>query len=166
MNILKLIQEDHVKVKELFKAVEKTTVRGLKTRKELFDKIYDTLTVHTTSEEETLYSPLTTYGDSRDQVLEGYEEHHVANLLLNELQDMPLDDERWLSKLVVLRENIEHHVKEEERDLFGDARKHFTPSALEQMGAIFLARKDELLMKRAIPLLNEKHLDFGMLGSG
>ena len=84
--------------------------------------------------------------EAKDQVLEGYEEHHVARLLLSELEALPVDHERWLPKLIVLREAIDHHVKEEEDQIFSDARKYFDRKVLAIMGERFMERKAEMIL--------------------
>ncbi|HET7482291.1 MAG TPA: hemerythrin domain-containing protein, partial [Actinomycetota bacterium] len=76
--------------------------------------------------------------------LEGYEEHHVVNEIMGELEQTPVDDERWGAKASVMKENIEHHIEEEEEEMFKKARQIFDKAELEQLAERMKARKEEL----------------------
>jgi hemerythrin superfamily protein len=82
MDAIQLLIEDHRKVKKLLDELESTTERGIKTRTELFAKIKQELTVHEIIEEEIFYPELKAHPKAKDIVLEGYEEHHVVDLLM------------------------------------------------------------------------------------
>ena len=71
---------------------------------------------------------------ARATVLEGYEEHHVADVLLDELLDVPPDTDVWKAKVKVLKENVEHHIKDEEEKLFPKAEKLLGPEKLGALG--------------------------------
>jgi hemerythrin-like domain-containing protein len=141
MNALDLLEEDHKKMKKLLEELDSTTERGVKTREELFAKVRKELRIHETIEEEILYPALKEHPKAKEIVLEGYEEHHVADTILDELEDVSVDDERWGAKLSVLKENIEHHIEEEEDEMFKKARQAFDSDELEQMGERMEARK-------------------------
>ena len=141
MNALDLLEEDHKKMKKLLEDLDSTTERGVKTREELFAKVKTELKIHETIEEEILYPALKEHPKAKEIVLEGYEEHHVADTILSEIQDVPVDDERWGAKLSVLKENIEHHIEEEEDEMFKKARDIFEADELEQMGTRMEERK-------------------------
>ena len=102
-----------------------TTERGVKTREELFATIKGELTVHEIIEEEIFYPELKAHPKAKDIVLEGYEEHHVVDLLMGELESLDVDDETWGAKAKVMKENVEHHIEEEEGDMFRKARQVF-----------------------------------------
>jgi hemerythrin superfamily protein len=93
MNAITLLEEDHAKVKTLLSELESTTERGVKTRSELFATIKGELTLHETVEEEIFYPALKAHPKAKDIVLEGYEEHHVVDLLMSELEGMDVSDE-------------------------------------------------------------------------
>jgi hypothetical protein len=76
-------------------------------------------------------------------VLEGYEEHDVVNILMGELEALPVDDETWGPKAKVMIENIEHHIEEEEGDMFVKAREVFDHAELQQLGDAMAERKRE-----------------------
>ena len=81
-------------------------------------------------------------------MLEGYEEHHVADLIKAELEDMTPDEEMYDAKMKVLQENIEHHLEEEEKDMFPKGKKVLGDDAVA-IGEMLAARKEEL-MKQAV----------------
>jgi hypothetical protein len=92
------------------------------------------LRMHELMEEKVLYPALKPHARARDIVLEGYQEHHVADVLVKELERLPPSDERWGAKFKVLKENIEHHIEEEEGDMFRTARVVLTRHQLDSIG--------------------------------
>jgi hemerythrin-like domain-containing protein len=145
MDAIALLKRDHDKVKGLLQELESTTERGVKTRTELFVKIKRELTVHEIIEEEIFYPTLKQHPKAKDIVLEGYEEHHVVDTLMGELEALPVDDETWGAKATVMIENIEHHIEEEEGEMFSKARQVFERAELEQLGEAMEARRAEAL---------------------
>ena len=143
MNAIKLLTDDHAKVKKLLDQLEATTERGVKTRQELFTRIKAELTVHEVIEEEIFYPALKEHPRAKEIVLEGYEEHNVVETLMGELSALPFDDETWGPKAKVMKENIEHHVEEEEGEMFSKARQVFDKAELEELGARMEARKEQ-----------------------
>jgi len=141
MDAIALLKADHDKVKTLLEDLESTTERGVKTRSELFATIKGELTVHEIIEEEIFYPELKAHPKAKDIVLEGYEEHHVVDLLMGELENLPVDDETWGAKALVMKENIEHHIEEEEGEMFKTARQVFDKAELDDLGARMEARK-------------------------
>jgi hypothetical protein len=123
MNAITLLETDHKKVKKLLNELESTTERGVKTRSELFATIKGELTLHEIVEEEIFYPELKAHPKAQDIVLEAFEEHHVVDLLMGELERLDVSDERWGAKAVVMKENIEHHIEEEEGEMFKQARR-------------------------------------------
>jgi hypothetical protein len=151
MNALTLLRDDHRKVKELLEELDRTTERGEKTRRELFDRIKAELTVHETIEEEIFYPTLRQHPKAKEIVLEGYEEHDVVDHLMGELDAMPVTDETWGAKASVMKENIEHHIEEEEGEMFDKARQVFDDAELEALGEAMAARKAEAKGELATP---------------
>jgi hemerythrin superfamily protein len=145
MHALTLLTEDHEKVKKLLSELEATTERGVKTREELFTKIKRELTVHEIIEEEIFYPALKQHPRAKEIVLEGYEEHDVVDTLMGELSALPYDDETWGPKAKVMKENIEHHIQEEEGEMFEKARLVFDRAELNDLGEVMEARKQEAL---------------------
>jgi len=144
MDAIKLLKADHDKVKKLLAELESTTERGVKTRQELFATIKGELTIHEIIEEEIFYPELKSHPKAKEIVLEGYEEHAVVDTLMGELEQLPVDDETWGPKAKVMKENIEHHIEEEENEMFKQARQVFSRDELEALGEQMAARNEQL----------------------
>jgi hemerythrin-like domain-containing protein len=145
MDAVQLLKEDHAKVKKILEDLDSTTERGVKTREELFTKVKRELEVHESIEDEIFYPALKEHPKARDIVLEGYEAHHVVDMVMAEIVDLPYDDETWGAKCTVMKENVEHHIEEEEGDMFKQARQVFSNEELEDLGVRMQARKEQLL---------------------
>ena len=152
MDALRLLKADHDKVKKLLDELDRTTERGVKTRSELFATIKGELTVHETIEEEIFYPALLEKAKTHDITLEGYEEHHVVDLLMGELEDLDVADETWGPKAKVMKENIEHHIEEEEGDMFVKTRQVFDEDDLDALGRRMQARKESASRELGIPI--------------
>jgi hypothetical protein len=139
MNIIEIIKKDHKEVREIFEQlVESKTQSGfVELRKELIP--------HMKAEEILLY-PLLMDGHKED-VLEGFEEHHAAEMVLGELEKTAIKNERWPAKLKVLKEMIEHHIKEEESKILKAARSQLEKNELQELGEKFETKKNELRKK-------------------
>ena len=134
MNALTLLETDHAKVKKLLAEGETTTERGEKTRTELFATLKGELMVHERIEEEIFYPALREHPKAKDIVLEAYEEHDVVDTILGELETTDVTDETWGAKFKVMKENLEHHIEEEEGEMFKQARSVFETDDLEELG--------------------------------
>jgi hemerythrin superfamily protein len=138
-----ILTEDHRKVEMLFEKFEKT--RGGAAQQKIVHQICDELTVHTMIEEEIFYPALR--GKIEDDLLdEAYVEHDGAKMLLLALREAEPDEDFYKAKVTVLQEQIEHHVKEEEKQrdsMFAQARK--ADVDLDALGVQMAARKDELM---------------------
>jgi hypothetical protein len=144
MNAFQLLKEDHQKVSGIFQQLEPTTERAEKTRTELFAKLKEELDIHARIEESIFYPAIKQAAETREIVLEGFEEHHVVKMLLKELESMPVDTEEWAAKLKVLQENVEHHVEEEEGEMFQKARQVITEEEINELGARMEELKTQL----------------------
>lgn len=141
---LKMLKDDHEKVKGLLSKLDATTERAEKTRTEMLQTLKAELTVHETIEEEVLYPALKEYAETKEIALEAYEEHHVVDQVMSELEATPVEDETWGAKLAVMKENLEHHIEEEEKEMFKQARQVMSDEELEQLGERMAARRQEL----------------------
>ena len=144
MNVFNLLKEDHKRVAGIFEKLEPTTERALKTREELFTKLNDELEVHAAVEEQIFYPVLKEAAETREITFEAFEEHRVVKELLKELASTSKDTEEWTAKLTVLKENVEHHVEEEEGEMFKKARKVLTDDEAEELGSRMEAAKKKL----------------------
>ena len=141
MNIFELLKQDHEKVAGIFEQLEPTTERAEKTREELFARLKSELDLHAYLEESILYPALKEVEETREIALEGVEEHRVVKQLLKELDAMPVTSEQWTAKLTVLKENVEHHVEEEEGEMFKQARAALTREQIDDLTAMLESEK-------------------------
>lgn len=119
MNIVELLRKDHEKVKMLFREFESAGDQKLNIVRQAISE----LELHAAAEEKVFYpAVLADWPDAATSINESFEEHHVMKLLIGELKDMSHEDERFDAKFTVLAENVKHHVKEEEAELFAKAR--------------------------------------------
>lgn len=130
MNAINVLTKDHRKVEELFSQIES----GEGDRMEVFKQINDELTLHAQVEETLFYPELELKGETSEQVQHSYEEHLEAKNLLAELSAGNPDDEGWMSKLQKLKESVNHHVQEEESELFPKAEEILGEERLESLG--------------------------------
>ena len=131
MDALDLIKQDH---KRLRKLLDETLKAKGAEREERLDHLRTELVAHERMEEEVLYPRLRDEKKAHETVLEGYEEHHVADVLLDELLDVPPETDLWKAKVKVLKENVEHHMDEEEDELFKEARAVLNREELNRLG--------------------------------
>ena len=152
MNAITMLEDEHVQMRKLLDRLESTTERGVKTRQELFATIKGELMVHEAIEEEIFYPELKAHPRAKDIVLEAFEEHHVVDLLMGELEGLPVDDETWGAKALVMKENVEHHMEEEEGDMFKKARQVFDRDELEDLGRRMEERRQSAGRELGIPV--------------
>lgn len=136
---LELLEREHRRFEELLAQGEATTARADIRRRELLDTLTSALNAHELMEEKVLYPALQSHPAAREIVLEGYEEHHVADLIVDELRAVAADDEQWGAKFKVLKENIEHHIEEEEGEMFRLARGIFSRDELRDLAVRMVA---------------------------
>jgi len=151
VDAIAMLKADHDKVKDLLNQLESTTERGVKTREELFATIKGELTVHETIEEEIFYPALKEHPKAKDLVLEAYEEHHVVDTVMAELEGLDVSDETWGAKATVMKENVEHHIEEEEQEMFKQARQVFDKQELQDLGDRMARRKTEAQQELGVP---------------
>jgi hemerythrin-like domain-containing protein len=144
MNVFQLLKQDHQKVDGIFQQLEPTTERAEKTRQELFAKLRTELEIHTQIEEQVFYPSIKQVAETREITLEGFEEHHVVKTILREMEGLPVTDEQWTAKLKVLKENVEHHVEEEESEMFQKARNVLSEAEINQLGEQMMEMKKRL----------------------
>jgi hemerythrin-like domain-containing protein len=119
---IQMLEADHRRFEDLLRRGEETTERAVKGRSELLATLTRELNAHEMKEEKFLYPMLAAYPAAREIVLEGYQEHHVADVIVKELHEVAADNEQWGAKFKVLKENLEHHIQEEEGEMFRIAR--------------------------------------------
>ena len=142
VNAIELLKEDHDRVDKLFQQV-KANEDG--DNRDVFEKIKEELDVHTHIEETIFYPFLQENGDEelKKIVLEGIEEHRQAKMFLRELESLVADSEKFAPKLKVLMEDVEHHVQEEEGEMFKMVESQFDKATLEELGASMKQEKSK-----------------------
>ena len=139
-----ILKDDHKEIRRLFRAFEAAGENAHVTKGKLVDQMLELLTVHTYIENESMYPRVRELvPDLEDDVLESYEEHHVADVLAMELATMSPDDERFTAKTTVLIENVEHHMDEEEQDWFPKVRAALGRKQLQEIGAEMVEAEEE-----------------------
>jgi hypothetical protein len=153
-NAMAVLKHDHEKVKSLFEKFEKAET--LQDKKRITANIIKELKVHAAIEEEIFYPALRSKIES-DLLNEADEEHHVAKLLIAELEEMTGNEMHFEAKVTVLAENIKHHIKEEEHEIMSKAKS--TDIDFDLLGEKLLKRKAQL-MKNGVPLCAEEKMIF------
>src|SRR4051812_1815405 len=134
MKATDLLKKQHRQVEKLFKQCE--NAKQARQRRELMDQIVQMLKMHTKIEEEIFYPAVRELGTSKaeEMIDEAFEEHHVVDLVLAELPEVDPEDERFEAKITVLSELVEHHVEEEEGELFPMAEKKLGAERIKELG--------------------------------
>src|SRR6476620_2803650 len=131
-----LLKADHKELRKVFADFEKAGENAHVAKGRLVKKMIELLTVHTYIENEVMYPRIRELvPELEDDVLESYEEHHVADVLVMELSGMDPDDERFTAKTMVLIENVRHHIEEEENEWFPQVREALGRKVLQELGA-------------------------------
>ena len=155
-----MLKDDHKKILKAFKDFEATGENAHRTRGRLVDRIIELLTVHTYLENEVMYPRVRELlPDLEDDILESYEEHHVADVLVVELAAMKPDAERFTAKTTVLIENVRHHIEEEETDWFPQVRAQLGRKVLQDIGAEMEAARRKAPTRPSQPGALKKTVD-------
>jgi hemerythrin superfamily protein len=155
-----LLKNDHKEIRKAFRDFQKAGENAHAAKGKLVDKMIELLTVHTYIENEVMYPRVRELlPDLEDDVLESYEEHHVADLLVSELFAMKPTAERFDAKTTVLIESVTHHMEEEEQDWFPKVRDGLGRKALQEIGAEMEKARKKAPKKPAQPSALKKTVD-------
>jgi hemerythrin-like domain-containing protein len=155
-----ILKQDHVEIRRLFREFERAGDGAVATKGKIVDRILELLTVHTYIENEGMYPRVRELlPDLEDDVLESYEEHHVADVLCMELSTMAPDNERFTAKTTVLIENVRHHMEEEEDEWFPKVREALGRTKLQELGAEMLELRDKAPRSPSQPGALKKAID-------
>ena len=155
-----LLKEDHKQMRKLFKQFQQAGENAKETKDRVAKKILEELTVHTYIENECMYPEVRKLlPEVEDDVLESYEEHHVADLLVFELFTMDAGHERFVPKMTVLIENVEHHMGEEEDEWFPKVREGLGRKQLGEIGDRMLEMKKTAPRSPMAPKAMKKAFD-------
>ncbi len=135
VDAITLLKQDHREVEEMFSRFEKAGKGATRRKEQLRDSIVEALSRHASIEELVFYPAVRQQvRGAESDVLEALEEHHIVKVALRELEDMDPSDERFNAKMTVMMENVRHHVKEEERELFPEVRRALSRTQLVEIG--------------------------------
>ena len=146
MNAIELLEQQHREVEKLFDKIEKVESEE---KQELFDEIADALAVHAAIEEQHFY-PATKDARTEELLHEAVEEHLAVKRIIADLLEMEVDDPQFDAKIKVLKEQVEHHVEEEEKQLFPKVKKVHSKDELEDLG-ILMERTARELKEQGAP---------------
>lgn len=145
MDVLKLLKKDHMTVQSLFNKFEKTGKASHEKRDELFVQIRRELQIHSRVEEELFYPAIkSANGEGRRLVSEALKEHKDVDELLTQISRLKPSDKNYEDKVETLIENVEHHVEEEEGEIFQFAAENYSAEELEDLGREIEERKKTL----------------------
>lgn len=155
-----MLKDDHKTIKKLFREFEQAGENATATKGRLGRRILEELTVHTYLENEVMYPEVRRLlPEVEDDVLESYEEHHVADVLAAELAAMSPDHERFVPKMTVLIENVRHHIEEEEDEWFPKVREGLGRTQLREIGEAMADKRDSAPRHPAQPSALKKAVD-------
>jgi hemerythrin-like domain-containing protein len=155
-----LLKADHKEIRRLFREFQAAGDKAIRKKEQIAKKIIELLTVHTYVENEVMYPEVRTLlPDLEDDVLESYEEHHVADILCMELSGMRGDAERFDAKTTVLIESVTHHIEEEEQAWFPKVRAGLGRKQLQELGAQIQKARKQAPTSPARPSALKKTLD-------
>ena len=130
MDAIELLMIQHEEAKALFKKIERAEDDE---KQDLFERVADALAVHATIEEKQFY-PATRNARTEEMLQEAVEEHLTTKRLIADLLEMTPDDPQFDAKIAVLKEQVEHHIEEEEAELFPKVRRMFKADEIEDLG--------------------------------
>ncbi|MBU2886698.1 hemerythrin domain-containing protein [Gilvimarinus agarilyticus] len=153
MSIYSYLKKDHENIKNLMDRIKVLGADDSPERVKLFNQLKEVIIVHSKAEEKAFYDPLKDYSKTQDEVRHGENEHQETEKLLTDLTDSSLTGEAWFKKFLVLQESLEHHIEEEERDVFYDAKKVLDGGQAAFMEAAMRTEKqhqeaDQTIVKR------------------
>lgn len=143
MDIFSRIKDDHDRVRSLIKDIQDCDSTA--TCGSLFQSLHDEVIAHSLVEEKVLYKPLIGSNGAGDKAMEGWNEHHLIDGLIEELTLMRPEAEGWSAKFQVLGELLKHHMQEEEEKLFGKAHKTIDDGQARRLGSEFDRRKGQMM---------------------
>ena len=155
-----LLKDEHKLIKKAFRDFEKAGEKAYAEKGKVVKRIIELLTVHTYIENEVMYPRVRELlPEVEADVLESYEEHHVADVLVMELYAMKPQNERFTAKTTVLIENVEHHIDEEEDEWFPKVREGLGRKQLQELGAAMIEARKKAPKKPSQPKALKKAFD-------
>lgn len=145
MTILEILRRDHEEILELLARLEGISQDRMEERREIFEEFTRALLGHARAERATYYCRLEGNFDLPQRAMEALEEHLVLERILDELSDMEVSEEEWLTKFEIFKENVEDHFENEERVTFPLSKDVLGKEELELIATEYLREKERLL---------------------
>jgi hypothetical protein len=145
MDIFSVLKAEHSVVRGIFEKMMGTAEQAEETREELYDQLYREVHSHALAEQKIFYTRLEEEESMKQLMAEAEEEHAQVENMLQELGEMDTTTVEWTAKVTVLQESVERHVKEEESEMFRQARGVLNEDETEQLGEAFMQLKRELI---------------------
>lgn len=142
-NALEILALEHRRFEALLEQGMATTERAGRRRRQLLERLASELAAHERMEEQVLYPALLAYSHTRETLMEGHHEHDSAEVILNELKGISTDDPEWGVRFRMLKENLQHHMNDEEKHLFPVARGAFSREQLRELAERMLALRSD-----------------------
>jgi hemerythrin superfamily protein len=146
-NAITMLKSDHATLKRLLRELSETSDRALKQRESLVERIERTLKTHAQVEEEVFYpayKAVTEGSDAEDAFYEAAEEHHIVDMVLPALKAANPKSHEFKAKAKVLKDLVEHHIREEEGEMFREARSRFSEAQLRELGDLMQTRRKSI----------------------
>ena len=143
MSILELIKQDHERTQKALESIKNTSTRTTGTRDRPWKAMKSDLNAHMIGEENVFYPALEAV--MKDEILVAVEEHNLIKTMLQQMNDLPKDEDFWTAKLKVLMENVRQHIQDEEARIFKAATGEFSKEQLLDMGRRFEEAKELVL---------------------
>ena len=134
MNAIELLKQDHQEAAGMMDELETADKGSMNATRDTFRRLRDALTLHTQIEEQVFYPALEQHEETRDMIGEAHSEHDEVKQMLAEMSAMTPGNDEFMDKLTELRDSIEHHVEEEENEMFPKAEQILGESRLQEMG--------------------------------
>lgn len=150
MSIYTYLKQDHEKIQRLMNDIEALGAEESGERSKLFNQLKATIIVHSKAEEKAFYDPLKKHPKTKQEVNHSEEEHEEAEQLLTDLTDSSLTGAAWFQKFKVLKKNLEHHMREEESDIFADAKQVVDSKDADLMEQAMRAEKQHQVADKTI----------------
>ncbi|PJK29917.1 hemerythrin domain-containing protein [Minwuia thermotolerans] len=148
-SIIDILKEDHRRVQGVIDDILATTENSEKTREELFEKIKTDLELHTSFEEEVFYPEARKATGMDEEIRDDLKEHKEADQMLDKLSAMSVTSDRWMKELRNLKDALEHHIEDEQGELFPATEKAISEERLQEMGRSYLARRGDDRVRQA-----------------
>jgi hemerythrin-like domain-containing protein len=138
------LKKDHQEVKDILEKLKTGSKTAEKTREKLFIQLKQELVPHLKAEEATFYQALMGSKNGKQHALEGKEEHDLTILVCKQLEETPAKEDIWAAKLKVLKDLVEHHIREEEQEIFQIAQKEIKEDRFKEIRQNFQSEKERI----------------------